>query len=305
MTGKSIGCGESERMEGRIVKGIAGFYYVCGEDGIVYECKAKGVFRREHKKPLVGDTVTIDVLEENPPTGNIIQLRQRKNELIRPAVANVDQALIIFAMTDPKPNFQLLDRFLVMMERQDIPCLLCMNKADLTTQAEQDDVYRQYAGAGCGVLFTSAKTGTGMEELRTQLAGKTTTVAGPSGVGKSSIVNGILRESVMETGELSEKIKRGKNTTRLSFFHAVDAHTFLLDTPGFTSLMLPDMEKEELRFYYPEMAVYEGGCRFDGCMHVNEPDCAVKQAVLNGVLPRERYERYVQLYEELWQRRRY
>lgn len=292
-------------MEGRIVKGIAGFYYVCGEDGIVYECKAKGVFRREQKKPLVGDMVTIDVLDENPPTGNIIRLQQRKNELIRPAVANVDQALIIFAMTDPKPNFHLLDRFLVMMGRQDIPCLLCMNKADLAAQAEQEDVLRQYAGAGCGALFTSAKTGSGMEELRIRLKGKTTTVAGPSGVGKSSIVNGILRESVMETGELSEKIKRGKNTTRLSCFHAVDAHTFLLDTPGFTSLMLPDMEKEELRFYYPEMAVYEGNCRFDGCMHVNEPGCAVKQAVLNGALPRERYERYVQLYEELRKRRRY
>lgn len=293
-------------MEGRIVKGIAGFYYVCGEDGVIYECKAKGSFRREHKKPLVGDMVTIDRIGSEPPTGNIIRLHERKNELIRPAVANIDQALIIFAMTEPKPNFQLLDRFLIMMRQQGISCLLCMNKADLSTPDERETVRGQYAGAGCEILFTSTKTGTGMDELRTLLSGKTTTVAGPSGVGKSSIVNDILRQSVMETGELSEKIKRGKNTTRLSFFHRVDAHTFLLDTPGFTSLELPDdMEKEELRFFYPEMEAYEGACRFAGCIHISEPDCQVKQAVADGVLPRERYERYVQLFNELRLRKRY
>lgn len=293
-------------MKGRIVKGIAGFYYVCGEDGVIYECKAKGSFRREHKKPLVGDTVTIDKIEPDPPTGNIIRLHERKNELVRPAVANVDQALIIFAMKEPKPNYQLLDRFLIMMRRQEIPCLICMNKADLSTPGERDAVRGQYAGAGCGLLFTSTKTGMGIEELRSRLFGKTTTVAGPSGAGKSSIVNAILQQSVMETGELSAKIKRGKNTTRLSFFHRVDAHTFLLDTPGFTSLELPeDMEKEELRFFYPEMGEYEGKCRFAGCMHVSEPDCLVKQAVGDGVLPRERYERYVQLFNDLRVKKRY
>lgn len=292
-------------MEGRIIKGIAGFYYVCGEDGTEYECRAKGSFRREHKKPLVGDIVTIDVLGVQPPTGNIIRLHERKNELARPAVANVDQALIIFAMKEPKPNYQLLDTFLVRMERQRIPCLLCMNKADLSTKDEQEDVRRQYGGAGCELLFTSVRTGMGMEELKENLSGKTTTVAGPSGVGKSSIVNAVLQQSVMETGDLSKKIKRGKNTTRLSFFHMVDAHTFLLDTPGFTSLELPDMEKEELRFCYAEMDAYEGCCRFAGCMHVNEPDCKVKQAAADGRLPLERYERYVQLFEELRKRKRY
>ena len=293
-------------MEGRIVKGIAGFYYVCGEDGVTYECKAKGSFRREHKRPLVGDLVTFDCISVNPPAGNIIRLQERKNELIRPAVANVEQALIIFAMTEPKPNYQLLDRFLIMMRRLEISCLLCMNKVDLAIPGEQENVRRQYAGAGCGILFTSTKTGAGMEELRAQLAGKTTTVAGPSGVGKSSIVNEILQQSVMETGALSEKIRRGKNTTRLSFFHKVDAHTFLLDTPGFTSLELPDdLEKEELRFYYPELEAFEGCCRFAGCMHVSEPDCQVKQAVADGVLPQERYERYVQLFDELRRKKRY
>lgn len=293
-------------MEGRIIKGIAGFYYVCGEDGIVYECKAKGSFRRAQKKPLVGDVVTVDVMKQEPPEGSIIRLHERKNELIRPAVANVDQALIIFAMTQPKPNYHLLDRFLIMMQRQNIPCLLCMNKTDLSTDTERENVRRQYRGAGCKMLFTSTRNGDGMEELRERLSGKTTTVAGPSGVGKSSIVNGILRQPVMETGELSEKIKRGKNTTRLSFFHKVDARTFLLDTPGFTSLELPDdMDKEELHLFYPEMDAYEGTCRFAGCVHVSEPDCQVKQAVADGALPCERYERYVQLYDELRQRRRY
>lgn len=292
-------------MEGKIIKGVSGFYYVHTAESGTYECKAKGIFRSQNRKPLIGDCVEIAVLDEKEKKGNVIEIYPRKNALFRPAVANIDQALIIFAMTEPKPNFQLLDRFLVTMERREIPCLLCMNKADLSAYTEQEKLCRQYANAGCKLLFTSVRTGLGLEELKEHLSGKTTTVAGPSGVGKSSIVNEILQQTVMETGNLSEKIRRGKNTTRLSFFHAVDAHTFILDTPGFTSLELPDMNKEDLRFCYPEIKKYEGTCRFNGCMHVNEPDCAVKQAVLDGALPRERYERYVQLFEELRQRRRY
>lgn len=292
-------------MQGRIIKGIAGFYDVYGEDGILYECKARGIFRKDRSKPLVGDIVIIERISMQPPIGNIVRLCERKNELIRPAVSNVDQALVIFAMKMPEPNFSLLDRFLIMMKRQKIPCVICMNKADLSTRQEREQVEAQYAGAGCTLLFSSTVTGEGMKELRGQLSGKTSTVAGPSGVGKSSVVNAILDRPAMETGELSQKISRGKNTTRHSFFHAVDNGTFLLDTPGFSSLELPDMEKEELRFCYPEFSEYEGVCRFQDCVHVSEPDCAVKQAVAQNIISKTRYERYVQLFDELKSRKRY
>ncbi len=292
-------------MEGRIIKGVAGFYYVYGEDGVLYECKAKGIFRKDHQKPLVGDLVSVERISEKPPVGSIVRLYDRKNELIRPAVANIDQALVIFSLTRPEPNFQLLDRFLIMMGKQGIPCVICMNKADLVTEEVCGEVRRQYAGAGCGLLFTSAVTGSGMDALRGRLAGKTSTVAGPSGVGKSSIVNAVLGRPAMETDEISAKISRGKNTTRHTFFHAVDRSTFLLDTPGFSSLELPGMEKEELRFYYPELARYEGACRFQDCVHISEPDCAVKSAVSEGRISGRRYERYLQLFEELKAQRRY
>lgn len=292
-------------MDGRIIKGVAGDYSVYGEDGILYECKAKGIFRKDHTKPLVGDFVAIDRISEEPPAGNIVRLYERRNELIRPAVANVDQALVIFAMTMPKPNFQLLDRFLVMMYRQNVPCIICMNKVDLSDAEERYAVQRQYAGAGCDFLFTSTVTGEGMDELHAALSGKTTTVAGPSGVGKSSLVNMILGRAVMETGELSLKIGRGKNTTRHTYLHAVDSRTYLLDTPGFSSLTLPEMEKEQLRYVYPEFSRYEGMCRFQGCVHVSEPGCMVKQAVREEKIPPMRYERYVQLFEELKRQKRY
>ncbi len=292
-------------MNGKIIKGIAGFYYVYAENGVIYECKAKGIFRKDNRKPLIGDQVSIDVLSQEPAEGNIIRLRERKNELIRPAVANVDQAVIIFAAKDPQPNYNILDRFLIMMGQQGIPCLICINKADLIHEQEQEQIRRIYADAGCELLFTSAKSGFHIDELRERLKGKTTTVAGPSGVGKSSLVNQLARQDIMETGELSRKVKRGKNTTRHTFFMALNQDTFLMDTPGFTSLGLFELAKEDLRFYYPEFEAAEGKCRFQGCVHINEPDCRVKEAVKEGRISALRYENYKQIYEELKRQKRY
>ena len=284
--------------QGKIIKGIAGFYYVHVDSLGVYECKAKGIFRKQDIKPLVGDNVIIEVLDEDNRIGNITEILPRTSELIRPAAANVDQALVIFAITNPEPNFNLLDRFLVMMDYQNLPTVILFNKEDLADDSEKERVKNIYRNCGCTLLFASAAKEQGLSEVREILMGKTTILAGPSGVGKSSLTNYLLQKSTMETGDVS-RIGRGRHTTRHSEIFCMEKDSYICDSPGFTSLMLPDIEAGELRYYYPEFAWYEGKCRFNGCVHVNEPDCAVKSAVEEGIICRERYDSYLCLYDEL------
>lgn len=292
-------------MQGKIVKGIAGFYYVHVPDKGIYECKAKGIFRKENQKPLVGDDVEIQILDEEEAKGNIEKLLPRKSELIRPAVANIDQALVIFAIVKPQPNFNLLDRFLIMMEQQGIPCIICFNKADIDEKQEGDSYEEIYRSCGYETLQVSAKDGQGLELLKEMLVGKTTTVAGPSGVGKSSIINELQSSIKMETGAISTKIERGKHTTRHSELIAMEENTYILDTPGFSSLGLFDMEKEDLTKYYREFVSHEKYCKFAGCAHMNEPVCGVKEAVEDGEISGLRYENYKLLYQELKDRKKY
>ena len=292
-------------MQGKIVKGIAGFYYVHVVESGLYECKAKGVFRKEKIKPLVGDVVKIDVLDEQEHKGNIVDILERKNELIRPAVANIDQALVVFATAKPKPHFNLLDRFLVMMESKDIPVILCFNKQDLVEEQEIQKLRDVYEHCGYRLVFTSALEKENVEELKELLKGKTTAIAGPSGVGKSSLINLLQPEARMETGSISEKIERGKHTTRHSELIWIEEYTYIMDTPGFSSLYTNEFEKEELKYYFPEFAPYEGGCRFQGCDHVHEPGCAVKEALQEGNIHPVRYENYLEMYKELKEKRRY
>ena len=291
-------------MQGKIVKGIAGFYYV-NAGNKTYECKAKGVFRKDNRKPLVGDDVRLKVLDEEKGLGNVEELLPRRSELIRPAVANVDQGMVIFAVTSPAPNLNLLDRFLIMMERQKLPCLICFNKTDLDRDGLLEGYVKAYEKSGHEVLAVSAKEGLGMNSLRERLQGKTTTVAGPSGVGKSSLINLLLGERTMETGSLSAKIDRGKHTTRHSELLRIDEDTYIFDTPGFSSLEIFDLEKEDLAAYYAEFEPFEKYCRFGGCSHVNEPVCGIRDAVKDGEIPRVRYENYCQLYEELKAKKKY
>lgn len=291
-------------MQGKIIRGIAGFYYVHTVDG-VYECKARGVFRKDNRKPLVGDDVVMDVVDPEEKKGNIVELLERKSELIRPAVANVDQALVIFAVMNPEPNFNLLDRFLILMAQQGLPCVICFNKADLDQEGKAQEAYEIYKNSGCKILVFSAKEGKGTEELEALLKGKTTTVAGPSGVGKSTLINSLQKSVVMETGAVSEKIKRGKHTTRHTELIAIDKDTYILDTPGFSSLGLFDLEKEDLAGFYPEFVLFEKYCRFGGCSHISEPDCGVKEALQESKISPVRYENYCLLYEELKQKKRY
>lgn len=292
-------------MRGKIIKGIAGFYYIYAEDGKIYECKAKGIFRKDNQKPLVGDNVEISVLDEKEMEGSVTAILPRKNSLIRPAVANVDQAFVIFAMENPKPNYMLLDRFLIMMEQQGIPAVVCFNKKDLGTEEELDFLYRTYTQCGYRVILSSALKGDGISEIHEILRGKTTVVAGPSGVGKSSLTNSLQGEIQMETGEISKKLKRGKHTTRHSQVIPVGEDTFLVDTPGFSSLYLTDMEEQELKNYFPEFREYEEECRFQGCRHIHEPGCAVKEALEADKISRLRYEDYLSLHQELKEKRRY
>ncbi len=286
-------------MQGKIVKGIAGFYYVHVENCGSFECKAKGIFRKDNNKPLVGDNVEMDILEEEGRKGNITALLPRKNELIRPAVANVDQALVIFSVLKPAPSLNLLDRFLIMMQQQDLPCIICFNKQDIAKEKEIEFLAQTYENCGYRVLFVSALQEEGIDELKKELHRKTTTVAGPSGVGKSSIINCLQDGIVMEIGAISQKIDRGKHTTRHTELIAMGDGTYIMDTPGFSSLSIPELEKEELAFYYPEFLSFHEDCRFRGCAHINEPVCGVKEALKKGLISKIRYDNYLLLYEEL------
>ena len=292
-------------MQGKIIRGIAGFYYVHVVESGVYECKAKGIFRKDGLKPLVGDDVEIEILDEKDMEGNIMQILPRRNDLIRPAVANIDLALVVFAAAKPKPHFQLLDRFLVMMESKEIPAILCFNKSDIVDDAEIASLKEIYENCGYPLLFTSAKEETNIDELKELLRGKTTAIAGPSGVGKSSLINQLQSGVKMETGSISRKIERGKHTTRHSELIVLEEGSYIMDTPGFSSLYVGDMEKEELKYCFPEFSAYEGKCRFNGCSHTHEPGCAVREAVEEGKIHRMRYEDYTFLYRELQEKKRY
>ena len=292
-------------MQGKIVKGIAGFYYIHVAGSGVYECKAKGAFRREKIRPLVGDNVEIEILEEKEKTGNIIRVFTRSNELIRPAVANIDQVLLVFAVVKPNPHYNLLDRFLVMMEDKLLPVILCFNKTDIATDAQIEELRTIYGRCGYPTVFTSVQEEENISRIREMLKGKTTAIAGPSGVGKSSIINLLQPEAQMETGEISHKIERGRHTTRHSELFPIDEDSYIMDTPGFSSLYVNDFEKEDLKHYFPEFIEYEGTCRFHGCDHIHEPGCSVKAAVGTGKIHPVRYRNYVEMYEELKNKRRY
>ncbi|MCI8306578.1 MAG: ribosome small subunit-dependent GTPase A [Lachnospiraceae bacterium] len=292
-------------MVGKIMKGIAGFYYVHVPGDGIYECRAKGIFRNRNEKPLVGDMVELGILDEDARQGNITAICDRKNAVFRPQVANVDQALVVFAAAEPAPNLHLLDYFLVRMETGDIPVIICFNKSDLADEFSLKRYRDIYSECGYEFLSVCAHTGEGLKQLMEKMNGKTTVLAGPSGVGKSSIMNLLHPEAQAETGVISRKLGRGKHTTRHSEIFCIDENSYLVDTPGFSSLRLPDMEEAELGLYFPEYAECGGMCRFQGCLHKDEPDCEVKKRVRAGELSAERYESYLLMLEEIRTQRKW
>jgi ribosome biogenesis GTPase len=285
-------------MRGRIIKGIAGFYYVYADDNETYECKAKGVFRKDGKKPLVGDRVELDILSGTEKLGNIRELLKRDNEFIRPAAANVDQALIVFALTDPKPDHLLIDKLLLQFKKKRLPVIICFNKEDLGENDEASEIGNIYGNCGAELLFTCAINGQGTDLLRDKLKGKLSFVAGPSGAGKSSLVN-CLQDSVnAQTGDISRKLKRGKHTTRHSEIIPIEEDTFIMDTPGFSRMDILLEDEWELKEYYDEFFPYEN-CRFKPCSHTHEPDCGVKDALSKGLISKTRYDNYTLIFSEL------
>lgn len=290
---------KNNSLTGKIIKGIAGFYYVDTQALGLFECKAKGLFRNKNIKPLVGDNVIIHVIDEEKKLGSIIEILERENELIRPAVSNVDQAMLVFALKRPDPNLNLLDKFLVMMEFQNIETIICFNKTDIADEDFMQQLRHIYNNAGYKVIFASTTNNQGIEEVRGLLKNKTTVFAGPSGVGKSSMLNVLIKDDKMETGSVSEKIGRGRHTTRHSEIFKIADNSYVFDTPGFSSLFVPGMTKEKLEDCFPEFLEYTNACRFIGCAHVNEPDCAVKSAMEENEIQKSRYENYKLMYQEL------
>ncbi len=285
---------------GRIIKGIGGLYYVAA-DTCIYKCKARGIFRKNKMTPTVGDYVEISVLNEDEKEGTVEKILPRKNLLVRPRVANIDCAVITFAAASPSINFDLLDRFIVLAEYNNIEnIVICVNKTDLN-RGDAQKVKEVYSPL-YNVVLVSAAQNKNVDELLGLMRGKVSVLAGPSGVGKTSLINALIPNSDRQTGEISRKIERGKHTTRQVELLQAETDTYIVDSPGFTSLELNFLEADELHNYFKEFKPYEGKCRFNDCRHIAEPDCAVKEMV-GKTISNERYERFVYLYNELKQRR--
>lgn len=285
-------------MEGTIIKGIGGFYYVKTDNEII-ECKARGKFRFNELTPVTGDKVEINIKNGK---GVIENIKERTSELIRPAVANVTQAFIVFALKQPDLNFDLLNKFLVNCEYKGLQSVICFNKSDLTDENMQKEIMEKFKDVGCTIIFLQAKKGIGIEKLKEMLKGNVTVLCGPSGVGKSTILNALLGSNHMETGNVSEKLKRGKHTTRHSELVEI-SEGFIVDTPGFSTIDINYIKKEELKSYFPEFLHYNNLCKFNGCIHYKEPGCAIKKAVDEGKINKERYEFYIKTLNELSDRR--
>lgn len=291
-------------LQGTIIKGYSGFYYVACE-GTVYECSLRGKNRKKSVKFLPGDKVTFTADGDSLKGGAIEEVLPRKNELLRPPVANLDQLVILAAVYDPLPDLRLIDRLTVFAKWNQITPVIIFNKCDLVSEDEQQKLVDVYKASGFPVYMCSTVTGQGIADIKAVLHGKMSVLAGNSGVGKTSLMNAISDKWELATGEISDKSKRGKHTTRHVELFQMDKDTLIADTPGFSSLVLPeDIKREELSRLFPEFLSRLGDCRFATCMHKNEPDCAVKEALENGEIAQSRYDNYLAFLEEVIQQER-
>ncbi len=282
-------------MQGVIIKGVGGLYFVKVQDKVI-ECKARGKFRYTGLSPVIGDKVEI-MLETDESKGVIEKIFARDTEMIRPVVANVTQAFVVFAFKKPDLNMELLNKFLVLCEHYKLKIVLCLNKLDLVEQVDEE-LIKELKSVGCDIVFLKAKEGEGLEELKTKIKNNITVFCGPSGVGKSTILNSILGREAMKTGDISKKSQKGKHTTRHSELIEYE-EGFLLDTPGFSALSLDFIEKEQLQECFPEFEKHICECRFSNCMHYKEPNCRVKQAVEDNEIYKDRYKFYIKTLEEI------
>ncbi len=285
-------------LNGTIMKGIGGFYYVKCDDNVIYACRARGKFRKDGLIPVVGDKVRIDVTDTAKKEGYVTEIYPRTNSFFRPPVSNIDTLLITFAAKDPEPAPELIDKLTVTAVAQNVSCAICINKSELDRK-KAETMAEEYRLAGFPVLICSAKKQEGIEELKELLHNKITGLAGSSGVGKSSLLNAMGENFRLETGSVSDKIKRGKHTTRHTELFPLSFGGFVFDTPGFGSFELEKRKAQDLAHLFPEIEANEGGCRFPGCCHISEPDCSVKAALENGKIGKNRYESYCTLYQTL------
>lgn len=288
-------------MKGIIIKGIAGFYYVKAE-GKIYQCKARGIFKKEGIIPYAGDEVNIEKIDEDEALIN--KILPRKNSFIRPPVANVDCFVIVVAAARPDPNTDVIDRFLVMAEKNQTEIIVCINKIDLVMEEKRREIEEIYQDI-YPLVSVCGKTGEGMEDLTALLKDRKCALAGPSGAGKSTLLNRLQSRVTVETGDISEKTKRGKHTTRHAELFETESGALLFDTPGFTSFDIPDAEEDELQYLYPEMSALIGGCKYDDCRHIREPGCCIREAVSGGKIHESRYRSYVTQYNEIQERKKY
>lgn len=284
---------------GIIIKGIGGFYYVASEDGGIVECKARGIFRKNGLTPLTGDKVNFSLTDPAQRKGSIDQIKERSSILVRPAVANVDQMVAVIAAKSPEPDMMLLDKLLVTVEKKKIQAVICINKTDLDHDNISAQLCKTYTIAGYDVVKTNINETEGFNELRSLLRNHISVFAGQSGVGKSTLLNRVMNTMVMKTGELSDRLDRGKHTTRHAELIELSGGGYIVDTPGFSSFELAGIGYQELAQLYPEFCDYIMYCRFSGCSHISEPDCAVKKALEDQQIDCGRYQRYVELYQLL------
>jgi len=289
--------------EGTIIRGISGFYYVETKDKKIVECKARGRFRKDNVTPVVGDKVEIELVDEKH--GVVNSIKERKNLLFRPVVANVDRAIVVFALKSPDINLTLMDKLLLMIEHYNIEAVICLNKADLDEDGTLLKMIKDiYCPIGYKVIATNGRTGEGIDELKSAIKGGISVFSGPSGVGKSSISNLLQGRTYMKTGEVSEKISRGKHTTRHAELIEVDSDTFIVDTPGFSSIDLSFMEPQDLQYAFKEFGRFIEDCRFQSCLHNKEKECGIKNAVERGKIAESRYNAYLEILEEIQSCRR-
>lgn len=284
-------------LTGTIIKGIGGFYYVKTHAGLI-ECRARGRFRKDGEKPMIGDMAQIKLTAEDDTKGYVEEILPRKNVFIRPPVTNIDQMVITLAAKNPEPNLLLVDQLAVAAEAAGVTPVICINKIDLDSE-NAHKIEEIYVKAGYAVILVSAKQGLGIEALQAALQDKITAFAGNSGVGKSSLLNRFCEGLTLETGDVSHKTQRGRHTTRHTELFELPFGGYVFDTPGFSSYVTENVAAEELAGLFPEILRAEGGCRFAGCAHVAEPDCSVKEALEQGEIAPQRYENYCSIYNEL------
>lgn len=289
-------------LKGIIIKGISGFYYVEVEDGTVVECKARGRFRKDKSVPLVGDRVRVELIDRDH--GVIDSIENRKSQLIRPLVANIDQAVVIFALRKPDINYTLLNKILIQIEHNGLDSVICFNKSDLDDGSIFNNVCEIYENVGYRVIKTIGVNGEGIEDLKEILGNKISVFTGPSGAGKSTIFNKLQSKVVMETADISARVDRGKHTTRHAELIEIQKGTYIVDTPGFSTVDLSFIEPEKLQYAFKEFEPFIGECRFSSCIHFKESNCEIKNQVEKGIIHRERYNAYIDILQEIQGNRR-